>query len=128
MESQNAPRRTSVIANSSNSGADGTEINRISGHHGPTFGVSASLMRESVVEPKFTRDAMDAGFEGLLVVDLLVDELGRVTKARLINPSGFRIDDEAILAAQTARYRPAQDLGGRPVASSAELRFEFRAH
>ena len=127
-ESQNAPRRSRVIANSSNSGAEGAEINGISAHNGPTFGVSASLMRESVVEPKFTRDALDAGYEGLLVVDLSVDELGRVTRARLINPTGFGIDDEALLAAQMARYRPAQDLGGRPVASSAELRFEFRAH
>jgi TonB family protein len=108
--------------------ADGAGTYGISNQRASTFGISASLMRDSVIAPKFTRDALDAGFEGLLVVDLLVDELGRVTKARLINPTGFGIDDEALLAAQMARYKPAQDLGGRPVASSAELRFEFRAH
>ena len=130
-ESHNRPRLTRALAKSSNNGAEATEgagINGISVHYGQTFGSSASLMRESVVEPKFTHDALDAGFEGLLVIDLLVDELGRVTRARLINPTGFGIDDEALLAAQMARYKPAQDLGGRPVASSAELRFEFRAH
>lgn len=89
---------------------------------------SPVLERDSVVVPRFTADALNRGFRGMLVLDLFLDEDGDVIDLKLRNPTGLEIDREAISSARSAKYRPARDIFGRPIASVAELRFEFMGH
>lgn len=86
------------------------------------------LERDSIIVPRFTDDALNRGFRGILVFELTLDEDGRVIETRLRNPSGLRIDREAIASASNARYVPAKDLYGRPISSTAELSFAFLGH
>lgn len=99
------------------------------GPDGVTSAISAAhLLKQTVQSPRFTKDALAAGFDGLLVLELYVDEEGRVVKTTLLNPTGFEIDGEALRSARAARYLPARNSSGQPIASSAELRFRFVAH
>lgn len=86
------------------------------------------LERDSIIVPRFTDDALNRGFRGILVFELSLDEEGRVVETRLRNPTGLRIDREAIASARNARYVPAKDLYGRPISSKAELSFAFLGH
>ena len=95
---------------------------------GSRYEQSARLVRDSITDPKFTADARRIGFRGTIIIDLELDENGRVVRAILKNPTGLQLDREAVAAARDARYIPAIDLTGRPVASTAELRFEFVGH
>ena len=89
---------------------------------------SPILERDSIKVPRFTLDALSRGFRGMLVLDLFLDEAGEVIDLKLRNPTGLRIDGEAIASARNAKYRPALDAFGRPTASRAELRFDFMGH
>lgn len=89
---------------------------------------SPILDRDSIKVPRFTLDALSRGFRGMLVLDLFLDEAGEVIDIKLRNPTGLRIDGEAIASARNAKYRPALDAFGRPTASRAELRFDFMGH
>lgn len=117
--------------------SESSKLSQHSGRNAPVEGVSSSLagaggmarlLYQTIQPPRFTADALAAGFAGLLVVELALDEDGRVVRTQLVNPSGFRIDDEALMAAKGARYLPARNSAGQPIASSAELRFRFAAH
>jgi len=89
-------------------------------------GGGAMLIRATVDEPAYTGDALAAGYEGILVVELLVDEQGAVAQAKLRNPSGFAIDGGVLAAARSARYVPAKGPDGRVAATTAQLKFNFR--
>ena len=89
-------------------------------------GGGATLIRATVDEPAYTGDALAAGYEGMLVVELLVDEQGAVAQAKLRNPSGFAIDGGVLAAARSARYLPAKGPDGHVAATTAQLKFNFR--
>ena len=89
-------------------------------------GGGATLIRATVDEPDYTGDALAAGYEGILVVELVVDEQGEVAQAKLRNPSGFAIDGGVLAAARSARYLPAKGSDGRVAATTAQLKFNFR--
>ena len=89
-------------------------------------GIPPKLIRDSVVEPPYSSDALLAKFQGLLVVSVKVDEEGRVREARLTNPSGFAIDAGVLEAARRARYVAARSADGAAVTAEAQLKFHFR--
>lgn len=89
-------------------------------------GGSPSLVRSSIVEPAYGDDALRAGYEGVLIVDVMIDANGAIAAAKLKNPSGLSIDQGALRAARQARYYPATDADGRPVATHAVLKFNFQ--
>lgn len=122
------------LASQSTSQRSTTSVAVNSQAHAPASNVGSSafqlpiLERESIIVPRFTDDALNRGFRGILVFELSLDEKGRVVDTRLRNPSGLNIDTEAIASARNARYVPAKDLYGRPISSKAELSFAFLGH
>jgi TonB family protein len=90
------------------------------GAHGPF------LVGSSVHAPDYTGDALAAAFEGMLVVEVVVDENGRVVKAVLQNPSRLGIDAGVIAVARQARYAPAVGADGQRKPAQARLNFNFR--
>lgn len=76
--------------------------------------------------PVYPRQARLMGWEGTVVLRLLIDGLGNVTQATVVAGSGYPVlDESAVDAARRWRFSPALD-GGRPVAMVHEVRIRFR--
>ncbi len=82
--------------------------------------------RSVSVQAKYTREARQAEIEGLIRIEVTVDEGGRVISARLLNGLGYGLDDAALDAAKKCVFEPAT-LCGKPVVGTAIVaqRFEL---
>jgi periplasmic protein TonB len=76
--------------------------------------------------PTYPRQARLMGWEGTVVLRLLVDAQGNVAEVKMVTGSGFALlDESAVDAARHWRFEPARE-GGRPTAMVHEVRFRFR--
>jgi len=78
------------------------------------------------VQAKYTKDARQAEIEGLVRIEVTVDESGHVIAARLLSGLGYGLDEAALDAAKKCVFEPAT-LCGRPVVGTAIIaqRFEL---
>jgi protein TonB len=78
------------------------------------------------VQGKYTQQAKQAEIEGLVKVEVTVDESGKVIAARIVSGLGYGLDEAALEAAKKCVYEPAT-LCGRPVVATAMVvqRFEL---
>lgn len=79
-----------------------------------------------MAEPKYPEMARLGGLEGVVELRLLVDTEGRVRKSR-VDRSIAGLDDAALAAAATARFKPAL-WQGRPVKVWVALPIRFSLH
>ncbi|MBI3450093.1 MAG: TonB family protein [Acidobacteria bacterium] len=94
--------------------------------------VRPTLMRDDMqapevinrVEPEYPEGARQAGEEGMVVVEVVVDRSGEVAAARVVKGNPF-FDDAALAAVRQWRFRPAMD-GGRPVKMVGTVTVDFR--
>jgi protein TonB len=91
-----------------------------------------------IVEPEYTREARRKKIRAEVVVEVLVDERGRVSKARVlerfvlgkddekepVSLLGFGLEESAVAAAERCVFRPAR-FGGKTVPGYKTLRFSF---
>lgn len=92
--------------------------------HAPAPRVPARALTSP--HPVYPRQARLMGWEGLVVLRLLVDVHGNVAQVSVTTGSGFTLLDEAAVdAARRWRFEPARD-GDRPIAMPHEVRFRFR--
>ncbi len=91
-----------------------------------------------IVEPEYTRDARRKKIRAEVVIEVLVDERGRVKEAKVVerfllgkdeereqvNHLGFGLEESAIDAAERWMFRPARH-GGQAVRAYTTLRFSF---
>jgi protein TonB len=76
--------------------------------------------------PVYPRQARLMGWEGVVVLRLLVNAQGSVAQVTVMTGSGVALLDEAAVdAAWQWRFEPARD-GNRPIAMVHEVRFRFR--
>jgi protein TonB len=82
--------------------------------------------RSVSVQAKYTKDARQAEIEGLVRIEVTVDEGGHVVAARLLNGLGYGLDEAALEAAKKCVFEPAT-LCGKPVVGTAVVaqRFEL---
>jgi len=66
------------------------------------------------VQPRYTETARRANIQGVVVVEAVVDEQGRVTDARVLRGLPMGLDRAAIEAIQQWKFRPAM-MQDRPV-------------
>ncbi len=57
--------------------------------------------------PEYTMQARQAEIEGVVRVEVTVDETGRVTSARVVNGLGCGLDESALAAAKASVFEPA---------------------
>jgi protein TonB len=81
--------------------------------------------RQGFVVPKYTMEARQAEIEGVVRVEVTVDESGHVIRARVLSGLGYGLDDSAIQAAKQMTFTPATQCG-KPVVGTAVVPFNFQ--
>ena len=77
------------------------------------------------VDPKYSKEAKRAKFEGVCVVGLIVDPQGMPRDIHVTQPVGKGLDENAIKAIQHFRFEPAK-LDGKPVPVEIKIEMSFR--
>ena len=76
--------------------------------------------------PAYPREARRQSIEGVVVVELSIRSDGSCSVNKVLESSGSRVLDEAVVATvATWKYRPATE-AGRPVTSVERIRFVFQ--
>lgn len=76
------------------------------------------------LKPKYTPEAEEAGIEGKVVLQLFIDEKGKVVKVLLVKGLGYGLDENAIKIAYLFEFEPARR-GDEPVAMKKPQTFNF---
>lgn len=69
--------------------------------------------------------ALERGIEGTVLLELTVDEDGRVIEVALLEEAGHGFDMPAVEAAWTMQFEPALDEKGRPAAAKIRYRYAY---
>jgi TonB family protein len=77
------------------------------------------------VEPEYTQEARRAGIQGTVLLYLQVDPAGRGVNIRVLHGLGLGLDENAIAAIKTWKFRPGTK-GGKPVTVEAQIEMTFR--
>ncbi len=80
--------------------------------------------RKSLVTPKYTLEARQADIEGIIRVEVTIDETGRVASARVLSGLGYGLDETALAAAKMCTFEPATQCG-KPIVGTAVLPFRM---
>jgi protein TonB len=79
----------------------------------PGAGVSPPIVIYSV-EPEFSDEARRQKYQGMCMVELIVDEHGNPTHVHVEHPLGMGLDEKAVEAVKQYKFKPAY-YHGRPV-------------
>ncbi len=82
--------------------------------------------RKVPVAPKYTMQARQAEIEGVVRVEVTVDESGHVVNARVVSGLGYGLDESALAAARATTFDPATRCG-KAVIGTVILPFRFEA-
>jgi TonB family protein len=78
-------------------------------------------------EPEFSEEARRAGFQGTVVLSLLLDKKGQVSRIRIEKPLGKGLDQQAVESVKTWRFNPATK-DGEPVAVEMKVEVSFQLY
>jgi TonB family protein len=77
------------------------------------------------VEPEYSPEARQAGVQGTVVFEVVVDVTGRLTNISVLSPLGFGLDEKAQEAIEKWRFEPGRK-DGKPVNILATIEVNFR--
>lgn len=86
----------------------------------------AKLIRKSIKIPEYTEDALDANFEGYVIVDVYVNISGDVVEVELRKKVGYGMGDRILTAARKARFIPRKNRMGKSMDSWTEIKFNMQ--
>ncbi|PYS97004.1 MAG: hypothetical protein DMF65_12400, partial [Acidobacteria bacterium] len=117
---QPSPASTPTPARTSSSDSDDAKASK------PTEPVSGGVLNSkalSLPPPAYPMAARSAGVSGTVVVEVLIDERGKVTQARAVSGHPM-LQQAAVNAAKLARFTPTL-LNGQPVAITGTINYAF---
>jgi periplasmic protein TonB len=76
-------------------------------------------------EPGYTEEARKARTQGIVILEMVVDERGEVRDVKVIKPLPNGLDQEAVKAVRMWKYKPGT-LNGRPVPVIFNVSVSFR--
>jgi protein TonB len=93
---------------------------------------AAETCHEPVVRPKakatrkpeYTMKAREAEIEGDVVLEVTIDETGKVLSVRVVRGLGYGLDESAKASVMATSFVPATQCG-RPVIGTVKIRFTF---
>lgn len=74
--------------------------------------------------PEYPAQALAARVAGTVVLEVSIDETGRVADAKVLQPAGHGFDEAALAAVKTWTFEPARQ-SGAPIRSSVQLSVPF---
>lgn len=78
-------------------------------------------------EPSYTQIAKDRRLQGSVVIDAIIDDTGKVLRPQIIRPLGMGLDEKAIEAIQTWRFKPGTRKG-QPVMVEMGVEIDFNLY
>jgi periplasmic protein TonB len=78
----------------------------------------------TLVDPPVYRSEIPSGVEGDVVVEVTIDEFGKVIDAKLLKGLGHGIDEKVLATVRNWRYRPATK-DGIPIPSKYDAHFHY---
>ncbi len=87
-------------------------------------GVSAPVILHQV-DPEYSEEARKAKYSGTVLLRIVVDPTGRVTKAEVVRSLGMGLDEKAIEAVNKWKFKPGTR-NGSPVPVLATVEVNFR--
>ena len=91
------------------------------------FKIGRSVQRPEAVftpEPEFPDRASKEHYQGIVVLNVIVDTSGKVQNIRLVRPAGMGMEEEAVATVRKWRFKPAQR-EGEPVAIEMNIEVAF---
>ncbi len=85
----------------------------------------ALLIIQSVPKVEYTDEAIDAGFEGAVIVDVFVEANGQISSAEIRKAIGYGMDERIIAAAKKAKFNPRLNTQGIPERGWTEIQFNL---
>jgi TonB family protein len=76
-------------------------------------------------EPEYSNAARKAGYQGTVLLDVVVNAEGHVVKAFVIKGPGLGLEENSLRAVRGWRLKPAAGLDGKPVASKVQVEVSF---
>jgi TonB family protein len=76
--------------------------------------------------PDYTDQARAAGFEGVVVLDIVVNIDGQAEQIVVVNGPGLGLDENAINAVKKWKFKPALGPSGNPVPVRVKIEVAFR--
>jgi TonB family protein len=77
-------------------------------------------------DAKYCEEARKAKFQGIVVLQVVVTTEGRAANIRVVSGPGLGLEEQAVTAVQTWRFRPALGPNRRPVATQIGIEVQFR--
>jgi TonB family protein len=77
-------------------------------------------------EPQYSEDARKAKFQGVVMLQVIIQPDGHATNIQVIKGAGLGLDEKAIEAVRTWRFKPAIGPNGTPVATITPIEVNFR--
>lgn len=96
-----------------------------SGAYRPGVGIKAPSLVH-MVQPKYTKDAMDRKIQGDVELEAVIGTDGAVTQVRVTRSLDAGLDENAVAAAKAWTFNPGVDASGQPVAVIVTLMMTFR--
>jgi TonB family protein len=75
--------------------------------------------------PEYSDEARQARLQGSVTLSVVIDASGRVSNIRVLKPVGFGLDEKAVEAVSTWRFKPARRKG-EPVSVRVPVEVSFR--
>jgi TonB family protein len=75
---------------------------------------------------QFSDEAVKAKHQGVVLVDALITPDGRATEIHVVKSLGLGLDENAVAAVKTWRFRPAMGPDGKPAAVEQTIEVEYR--
>jgi TonB family protein len=79
----------------------------------------------NLVKPEFTSEALKAGTEGSVKLELMLDENGAVTSAKALTSLSHGLTEQAVAAARRSTFGPA-NLNGKPARGIGTITYNFK--
>jgi len=90
----------------------------------PAYELTVTPTFKIKVEPDFPEELRKAGVEGVVQLELLIGEEGRVLKIRVLQAPDRRLASAAIAAAKKSLFNPGM-MGDRPVPVKIKIPYRF---
>lgn len=79
----------------------------------------------SKINLPYPAEAKEKNIEGVVVLELIIDDRGIVRKIDLISGPGFGLNEAAMAAVAKFKFRPAE-INGKPTAAQIRYNFNFK--